>query len=551
MMTHRRVLGTVAILAAVAAAELVSLPHASAHTHPTPTEKAAPAVVFVETRARVDIALIEHNRLGRHIGLVQRTYSPVLAAGSGFAVDPSGVIVTSGAIVSPDMAPAEVYAVNQLFHDRYGDNAPLPADPFTQHQIPDIADDPIGSRLSVCYIPNTTNGDGGCVVKVTPEYRVYPYVTSQQKFGDLSADLISPRQGTTADVAILRIGASSMPTVNLGQSVAGAEALSVLGFTSVPTAAHPLIQIDAHLVQKGATTIRPADFTPKLINGLRAGMRGGPVVAEGGQVIGFVSSPLQGAGQAQTGSPTLVTASAIQSALQKAQVTPHRGPVDVDFEAAMHNFKNAGFAASIPSFQDALSLYPGHFLASTDLDIAKAKQGTVATAGTTQNTALTQSGRKSSTTWVWVLVLALLALVAVGTLLLVRRRRRRRHPNGAGAVGSAKTPAPAGRPLPPAAGARAQGSAAKRPAITGRAGTSNQPATGKEQPASAVAAAPAQGSRVAARPREMSMTPSPSVTSGSVAASARPQQAPIFCTNCGGRLAAHHRFCGWCGQPVG
>src|SRR5438132_8254349 len=156
-MTHRRVLGKVGILAAVTAAELVSMPHASAHTHPTKTTAGAAFSVGVETRARVDIALIEHNRLGRHIGLVQRTYSPVLAAGSGFAVDPSGVIVTSGAIVSPDMKPAEVYAVNQLFHDRYGVNAPLPADPFTQHTIPNLSDDQIGSRLSVCYTPNTTN----------------------------------------------------------------------------------------------------------------------------------------------------------------------------------------------------------------------------------------------------------------------------------------------------------------------------------------------------------------------------------------------------------
>jgi hypothetical protein len=453
------------------------------------------------------------------------------------------VIVTSGALVSPDMAPAGVYAVNQLFHDRYGGNAPLPADPFSQHTIPDVGGDAIGSRLAVCYVPNTTNGDGGCVVKMTLEYRVYPYVTSQRKFGDLSADLISPSAGGTADVAILRVGASSMPTVNLGQTLAGAEAVSILGFTSVPTASHPLVQIDAHLVQKGASTIKPADFNPKLINGLRAGVRGGPVVAEGGQVIGFMSSPLQGAGQAETGSPTLVTVAAIRSALQKAQVTPHRGPVDVDFEAAMHNFKNAGFAASIPSFQDALSLYPGHFLASTNLETAKVKQSTAPTAGSTQTTAVAQTPSKRSTAWVWILiVLALLAALALGTLLLVRRRRRR--PPGAGAGHSGTAPVPPDRPIPTATGARAPS--------TGRAGpTAQRLPTGKEQPASAVAASPAQGSRVAARPREMSVMQSPSVATTNVAAAGRSQQTPIFCTSCGGRLAAHHRFCGWCGEPVG
>ena len=52
-------------------------------------ELGAPAVVRVETAVQVDIWLIEHNRHGKHIGLIHKQYEPVMQRGSGFAVDPA------------------------------------------------------------------------------------------------------------------------------------------------------------------------------------------------------------------------------------------------------------------------------------------------------------------------------------------------------------------------------------------------------------------------------------------------------------------------------
>jgi hypothetical protein len=62
---------------------------AAAHTHPSNVELGAPAVVRVETAVQVDIWLIEHNRHGKHIGLIHKQYEPVMQRGSGFAVDPA------------------------------------------------------------------------------------------------------------------------------------------------------------------------------------------------------------------------------------------------------------------------------------------------------------------------------------------------------------------------------------------------------------------------------------------------------------------------------
>ena len=84
----------VAAVAAMVLALLGPAPRpAFGHTHPTQLELTEPAVVRVETSVQANISLIEHDRHGKHIGLYQKRYELVVNAGSGFAVDPSGVIV--------------------------------------------------------------------------------------------------------------------------------------------------------------------------------------------------------------------------------------------------------------------------------------------------------------------------------------------------------------------------------------------------------------------------------------------------------------------------
>ena len=198
---------TLALLAASTSA-------AQAHTHPTPTERASPGVVYIEARAMVEVALIEHRQVGDpsgiHIAIKQSTWNPVLDTASGFVVDPTGAIVTTGAVTRPDLERAWIFGVNQAFHHAYGDAAPLPKDPFSRNQIADESDHN-QQRLEACYPPNVTNDAGGCVVRVTPDFVVYPYVTSQTRYGALHAEVLP---GGTPNVAVLRVrGANSMPTV--------------------------------------------------------------------------------------------------------------------------------------------------------------------------------------------------------------------------------------------------------------------------------------------------------------------------------------------------
>lgn len=491
---------------------VLSAAPASAHKHPTPVELDSPAVVFVQTSAKVDISLIDHNRFTGEVHLFQRTYSPVLATGSGFAVDPSGTIVTAGGVVTPDLSRATVFAVNQIFHERYGDAVPLPKDPFTKQTVADLPGDPVNERLQQCYEPNTTDPTGGCVVAVAREVRVFPFVTSQEKYGTLAADVLAPAPGRTGDVAVLRVGASSMPTVDLAQNMNGAVALAALGFTGIPSQQSPLVEKFAHFTKAGSGEVSttgenagPKGFFAQLVAGLNAGMVGGPVIAEKGQVVGLLPAP-------QPNTPLkIVDAAAIRATLSglSPKVTPERGPADSAYENALHSFKNHEFAGSIPSLRKTLESYPGHFLAARDLAVAQDKADTAEdVTGTGETGGTLQQPGGGMAWWMIAVIVAVVVLLAAGAALLIRRGR-------------------------------------------GRGGS---PATANGGPNR-----PHQHSAV--RPPEPRKSPVPvpsrSATGvgerGTAAPAAQPSAAgnPGFCTNCGARLALNQRFCGWCGHHVG
>jgi len=401
---------------------------AAAHTHPTPIELDSPAVVRVETYAQVSISLIEHNKVGMHIGLLQRTYTPLLAAGTGFAADPSGAVVTSGRLVDVDVKRAETYAVNKIFNERYGDNAPLPADPFARQVLPD--NDPVdrlNGRLQRCYQPNGTDDTGGCVVFSSLVVKVLPFVSDQKQYGDLTATVAYPRTGAPQDVVVLKVGASSMPTVDLARSTDGVAAFSVLGFGDVPTSAAALKKVDGHFAAAGSAVVkRDEDYDPQA-TALTNGLRGGPVVGEHGQVVGFLSE-----GKDQDGKDNLVLVgpTAIRAALTATGIDPHRGPTDTVYENAMHNYKNKLYTPAIPSLAQTLKLYPGHALAAEQLADANRKKGTAEEA-TTQVAPERRSSTVSNGLWytvVWAAIGLMAILVVILVIMLVRRGRTRERP---------------------------------------------------------------------------------------------------------------------------
>ena len=86
----RRAMFLVAVATIALALLGLTVPPAFGHTHPTPVERTEPAVVRVETSVQVDISLMEHDRHGKHIGLYQKRYEPVLNAEAASPSTPAG-----------------------------------------------------------------------------------------------------------------------------------------------------------------------------------------------------------------------------------------------------------------------------------------------------------------------------------------------------------------------------------------------------------------------------------------------------------------------------
>jgi hypothetical protein len=537
----------------------VGLPSASAHMHPTPKDLTGPGVVYIEAGYHVDIALIEHGIRTSHINLIQRIYDPVLLRGSGFAVDPSAVVVTDGEMARPDPQAAKNYAVNKIFQATYGDFR-MPADPYAQIPIdPGVGTSPDDyteiNRLRGCY-EERTNTAGGCVITITKKITVYPFVTNQDLYGRLDATVLTP--GSSADITLLRVSAGSMPTVNLAVSTAGVYHLGVLGFNGIPDKNHQITDYKAHLDKVGGTRFKAGVDDNKVFNlitpqVLANGLQGAPVAAELGQVIGFIAPPPPTASQGT--SPTLIRTGAVLAALDKQHVTPLRGPGDGNYESAMHKFQNQGYAASIPGFQNALAVYPGHFLAAQNLAIARTQvaKGAPGSSSSTIGAPAVATTHKSWPARWWPLLVAV-AVVLIGSVVFVALWLRRRRGALAAAATGADPRAPQSQrspPSKPATMARPSGSnpgADRSPgAVRGpgarSAGTGSnrdgplQSRTGREP-----VAAGAGGPRAEGNPRGGSSMMS--------RAAGGTSSAPLFCTGCGGRLASHHRYCGWCGAPV-
>ncbi|HKE99751.1 MAG TPA: zinc ribbon domain-containing protein [Actinomycetes bacterium] len=478
-MLRRQASCATSVLAVLAALLGLALgaPGADAHEHPTQVELDAPAVVEVRTFAEVDISLIEHNRAGRHIGLVQRTYEVELSKGSGFAVDPNGIVVTAGGLVTPDLERAKVWAVNKVFNERYHGAAPMPRDPFTRQRIKDRAGDPVNARLQRCYRPNTTDDTGGCLVTTNRLVRVFPWVSSQGRYGRLTADVLSPGPGRVQDVAVLRVGASSMPTVALSQSAAGTKAFTVLGFEAEPTSeVKSELQLIGHFKDPGGGPLDSDKNLPPLLQGLRAGVRGGPLVAaQSGQVAGFLTV----ADQAEA-APAFVDAKRVRQVLDSVGVEPHRGPTDAVFEDAMHSFKNKLYTAPIPSFQRALELYPGHALAARYLAESRQKQGTAE--DLTGRPGAPGSATEGGGLARWLLAVpAALLLGAVPVAVVLLRRRAAREAEAEAAPEPPERP-PSGLPAALAASRAGQ----RRPREDGAASHGDRPAGSRVPPGRAV-----------------------------------------------------------------
>jgi serine protease Do len=480
--------------------------------------KVDPGVVFVGTSVEVSVRLTyqDDTQLSGRSSLSER-YRFDYGSGSGFVVNPNGVIVTASHVVDPDPDDIRNYAANRLLVRLDKDD-----DPFARYTLSDSV---WNGLLQQCYQRVTCTFETRRTVKVYTPVQIAGVSAPKP----LAARVLKSTGFGQTDVAILQVDTSNMPTVPLATTandLKSGQSIAALGFPGsaqdLPTGfTEPakLFGRVSNVRQDGASKLVEASIT-----GMAKGMSGGPGVDSQGKVVGLISySRLDGDTRAQV---YLRTVDDIRAALRGAggaQAT--RGEVDNLFEQAMEYFWDRHYSAALPLYQKTLNLYDGHPAAKKYLSEAQAK------AGGPEDLPLPATTQAAESSWLRLGLAALAAavLVAAGVALLLRRRRRRR---GVPAIRQLQRPGvevswdDAGAPR-----AAANGQPLSRsPVETDDAGHDEAAASG---PWADVGAAP-----VATRTAVAQDVPEPG----------RP--AVRFCSRCGNELGADDSFCAACGHRV-
>ncbi|MEU7836515.1 hypothetical protein [Nonomuraea sp. NPDC049129] len=489
---------------------LLALP-AAAHEHPSGiTDLVTPAVVRVEASSHVEITLLDHIGELMH---VERSYEVPLGVGTGIVVNPEGAIVTLTRVVKTDKDVA-VYAANKIFAEHH--KVKIPID-FERHKV---KDDLLEHHLKECYPPKTNVST--CIINVTTNVTIFPNVSPADPKG-IKADIVKTGPQPDSPAVLIptgrAVGSVGMPTAPLADKVPDQQGspTNVAGFTDRPGAnVKETVEI-AHLGKGGggqdagrsfADPEKKVDEPVKLGALVDRGLLGAPVIGDkDGHVIGML---IGGGKEAR-----MIGVREILAALAKAGVAPRRGAIDAAFEAALTRYHTKYYTEAAPGFQRVLELYPGNVVAAKLLQTSLQKRGGPEDAGSKQAVA---PAPRSMPLWPFIVAAGVLFVAAgAGAYLLWRRRRT---PDD-----QPEQPPPLVAAAAAAAAASSVSSAPTSPPVPLDEGANQTVVVRRSQPFQVI-------------PQQKQVL------------TEQDQPSVKYCTACGMRLGAAHRFCGYCGHPI-
>ena len=497
---------------------------------PPPIQKAvalaSPAVVFIDTSASIKVQLTYQKSTNvSGLGHVNQTYKIDYGTGSGFVVNPNGVVVTASHVVEPDQQSLQNYAANKLILEGLKYTYPNSnSSPFEQYNLPVSAYNVV---LHQCYKAID------CKFDITPIVTVYTASDVAQSTlpQGHAARILTSTGFENTDVAILQMEGSNLPTVPLADTANNLQSGDNVVALGYPGSSTQSLQTGVTVPTKvfGKVSNIRTEGTSKLVEidaNIEPGESGGPAVDSSGKVVGLVSfTLLQSSGAA--GAKYLRTVDDIKTALGQAGVTAQRGPTDAAFEKGMEYFWAHHYTAAVPELQKATQLYNGFPLASDYLAQAQAKKGTAADVPLDTG---------SSFPW-WILIVAAVVLVIIVVAVVLTRRGKKpaAQPAMVGAAAPATTAPAAPTPPPPPPVATAPATPAPPPSEP--AGSRAAPWGGREQPPPAeTTGAGASGAGAAGG------TEAPAETAE--------HETPHFCPNCGHPVTADEKFCPNCGHQL-
>lgn len=315
---------------------------------------------------------------------------------TGFAVSPNGLIATAGHCVDDQEVLAEVADIWAR------DDAAKGYD--YQAQFNDYM---INFRLE------------GAVGSTPPDRTITAFratSTANQADAGMPAQVVDKKGFDQGDVALLKVDATNLPTVEVVPSDA------VNTGTAIMSVGYPRGR-DAVVDRSLAPTWKDGSVSSRqyskgipfleLTSGMGRGMSGGPTVNQQGQVVGVNS---RGTDDGTDTSNFVAPSSALLDMMARNGVRSEAGPVDIAYRSGLDEYFSGRYSDAAEQFQRVLDLQPTNKMASEYRVKALSAHN--------------QFGDKGSIGLVgWLLVGggAFLVLVTGGvTLLLVRRSRRRR-----------------------------------------------------------------------------------------------------------------------------
>jgi serine protease Do len=342
------------------------------------------------------------------------------ASGSGFSISSDGYIVTNAHVVAPKDKDLKAAFIREALSDE--------RDAFLQ----DLSQEGLPQSLAVKYLGALVRWATTTATLSTLKRRLTALTDSGT--GGITFAEGRPAKLVTAgkelpgkDVAVLKVEASNMATVQLGDDTAlgTGDRLFVLGFPA-PATFNPALSTDSQKeptltqgVLSAKKTLRQGSTVLQTDAAMTHGNSGGPVFDEQGRVVGVATfgSVDPNTGREVAGLNFAVPVSVVSELLSQASVRPVEGAATSRYRLALDAFERQWHKRALPLFKDVKTLDPTH--PSVDRFIAASQ------AAISQGRDRTPRELLGLPLPLVVAVAASAGLVVAGVLVAVQVRRRR------------------------------------------------------------------------------------------------------------------------------
>jgi len=376
---------------------------------------------------------------------VRRENVKLTLTGSGFSITPDGYIVTNAHVVAPRDEDLKAAFISEDMRNGTDDFiASVVQEGLTQRQATKLLGVIVRWATSTAKLANFRR-------------QLAAFASS----GTRGLSTSRPRPATLVDagdrfpgkdVAVLKVSASNMATVPLGDDTAlsTGDRLYVLGFPG-PATFNPVL---SKASQKEPTLTQGVLSAKKGVSGgytvlqtdaaMTHGNSGGPIFDEQGMVVGVATfgSVDPETGREVAGLNFAVPVSIVSGLLSKAHVKAAEGTAGGKYRLALDAFDKQWYKRALPLFEQVKALDPGHPLVRKLI-----RDSQTAIGQGRDRTPVEILGLPRALTVALAGTVVLLTAAVLGTALLRRRRRRRRAVPGQAAPGMAVQPVQPG-PVP-------------------------------------------------------------------------------------------------------